>query len=248
MKHIYKALVLSLVAAILSSCLIRIPGFSKIILRGEGPNVVRTMDLDPFTSVYVSGPLDVTCIPADGRHAVEVEMPENLQDSLNVDVRGGRLVISFDYPVVIPGGEQYRVKIYAPAISGCSLVGSGDMTVGQLCGPVAEISLSGSGDVRLDGVEAEELSISLVGSGDVNVSSILCASASVLLSGSGDVSVAGLECKDLDVSCSGSGDVEISGACGKASFTSSGSGDIDIRALKCESVEYSVSGSGKLRK
>ena len=132
MKHIHKALVLSLVAAILSSCLIRIPGFSKIILRGEGPNVVRTMDLDPFTSVYVSGPLDVTCIPADGRHAVEVEMPENLQDSLNVDVRGGRLVISFDYPVVIPGGEQYRVKIYAPAISGCSLVGSGDMTVGQL--------------------------------------------------------------------------------------------------------------------
>jgi len=214
--------------AVLAAGLVCLPaadsaaGSKKV--RGRGPVVSRTMDLDDVDAVVheISG----TLIIEQGRdEKLVVEAEQNLHEYLDIRQRGGTLRIGSRRRVDLRPTEPVRFRL----------------TVRNL----EEIALNGSGDVEADGLDVPELELDLRGSGDVTLADLAAGTLDVSISGSGDVEVDGrVDAQRIRIS--GSGDYDAVGLRSEAASAAvSGSGSIAIWVR--ETLEAAISGSGDIR-
>jgi hypothetical protein len=219
MKRVF---VISIAAAILlTSCL---PMF--ICLRGNGKLVTKTREVTGFDFIENSTAINVTVIESD-TFGLKMEIEENLADNIVTSVSGGILTIKHSsLKNCITHTLTPSIVVYAPAITGVTLSGSGDFTIPAVTGSDAAIRLSGSGNIALESVEASTFQIRISGSGDMLVREMDCDEAEIIISGSGDLSA--------------------TGSAGHGIFKLSGSGDAYTRDLVLRTAAATISGSGNV--
>ena len=211
--------------------------FAKRI-RGNGNVVSQTRDLGDFTSVRVSGSIDIYA-SQDSTASVKVETDENLQQYVEVSNDGGTLRIH------TKKGFNTRptkgIKVYVSSATYKSFDASGscdlysqdqitstdalDFHASGRCkitmdvnAPKVTVRVSGACDVILKG-ETKDFSVDGSGSTDIRCFDLKAENVTVDLSGSGDAEV--YASSTLKGSASGSADIKYKGN-GQTSIKTSG--------------------------
>jgi len=215
----------SLIASSLFA-LIAITFSACTIITGKGPVVEKTIEMEPFHAVSISGSFDVSITQATSQSVV-VTTQQNIMEYFKMNVVDGVLYLSLESGTYI--SYDLTVKLAMPMVSGIELDGSGDVSIGTFVGlQDLTIKLDGSGD--------------LVGNGAIEVLS----ETTIEVQGSGDVELK-LKAKDVKLVLDGSGGIEVSGQAAKLYATLNGSGDVDASALEVIEGEVELDGSGCIK-
>lgn len=210
-------------------------------LRGKGPIVEKSLNIQDFTGVHLSMSGDVY-LQQGNRHSVRVVGQQNLIDVLNTEVEDGIWKIKFNTKNV-NYNTSFKVYITMPTIEYAKVTGSGDMsTKGKFTNlDRLETAVSGSGDLNMD-VECRVLTSQVSGSGDI-VMRGSAQSANLRVSGSGDYNGYDLRMQNCEARVNGSGDIELH-ATETLVASVNGSGNIDYRGNP--KVKARVTGSGDI--
>ena len=209
-------------------------------IKGQGPTVEKTLDVDPFKGVGLQFSGDIY-LTQGSTQSVRITGQQNIIDNISTDVNDGYWKIKFKTSV----RNHDRVKIYItiPELNRAHISGSGNiMTEGKFSN-VGDLSVgvSGSGDLSMD-VDARSIVNKISGSGDVE----LRGSADEIdfaISGSGDIEAYNLKANYCKIRISGSGTAKIH-AEENLEVKVSGSGDVYYRGKP--KVNSRISGSGDL--
>lgn len=220
-----RTLLLALATIILfSSCTI----FGGKRVNGNGKIVTEEIKANDFSSIDVSGAVNVH-IRQDSTPSVRLETDENLLEYLDVEVRGGTLVIKTKRGYNLRPSKE--IIVYATASSfkdidasgACQIISdnlisgneelrieaSGATSINlQVTLPKLTTDVSGSGEVVLKGM-AKEFFGSISGAGSIRGFDLITDNTELDLSGAADAQVTANE--KLDVNVSGSGDVQYRG-------------------------------------
>ncbi|NUN68002.1 DUF2807 domain-containing protein [Pseudanabaena biceps] len=201
----------------------------------------RRFPVTGFEKVSASGSEDITITTGKAATVVATGPQERL-DNLDIRVDGSTLRIDHkkNSNWSWGSGDQVRITITMPALTGLHASGSGDILADKGSGPAFEGALSGSGNLKIDRIDSPDVTFRTSGSGDIMAGG-RCTNAKVTISGSGDMALGDLACTNVEIAISGSGDV-IAHATGNANIRISGSGDVKITGgARCTSR---TSGSG----
>lgn len=161
--------------------------------------------LAPYDRIEVSAPFDFVWHAGAPQLSVEGEV--ELAERLRYEVVGGTLKLSVrEGSFRLPLLRKLKVTLSSANVREARLLGSGELALQSVSGPVLVLSLSGSGDLLAQGVKVHRLDVRLSGSGDLTAdgdAEVLTAA----LSGSGDVVLKALDSRDATVSLAGSGDL-----------------------------------------
>jgi hypothetical protein len=210
-------------------------------ISGNGDEVKKDLDLDPFHSIGLSISADVILMQGDQK--VEIDAESNIIDNITTKVKNGSWEIKFKERV--KNYDKITIYITIPDLRAVSVAGSGDiMTKGAFTGmDNLSLSVAGSGDMKLEG-EANSVSVSIAGSGDV-VMAGTANKVDVSIAGSGDVNLEDLVAGGCDVSIAGSGNCKVNTS-GSLDVSIVGSGDVYYTGEA--KVHSSVMGSGNVHK
>jgi len=183
-------------------------------IRGEGPKVTKTLDLDEITELGVSIGANVY-LSQGNKQKVEVKAQQNIIDLLDREVRGGKWRVRLEKGTNLKNHDGIDIYITIPMIEELSVAGSGSIIGKTEFNNLddLEVSIAGSGDVDLSG-SGDDLEVSVAGSGDVDMAGFVVDNCEVNVSGS------------LQVSIAGSGDVKYKGNPDKVKSSIAGSGDV----------------------
>lgn len=211
-------------------------------IKGTGPVITKTLDLDAFDGFNLAISGNVILQPGSTQK-VEVKAKANIIDNLRTEVKKGFWDIGFNQNVSYK--EEITIFITLPTLSKVSITGSGNITTqGQFVGlSKLEVTVTGSGDLQLN-ADADALSCAISGSGDIAYAGTVPDFRGVI-SGSGDISGYELETERAQMSISGSGDCKLSVSQNlEASIV--GSGDIYYKGNA--TVQSAITGSGDVYK
>jgi hypothetical protein len=213
----------------------------------SGPVESRTFAVSDFTGIELAGPYEVK-VRTGQAVGVHAKGPRDGLDSMQVEVREGRLVIRGKNGWSQKGWEKaVRVQVTVPALRSAAVTGSGDLSVDRVSGESFKGALAGSGDLKLSVAEVRTLELRSASSGDVAVGQARVEQLSGSLAGSGDLSLGQVAAGEVKLSTVGSGDVRAAGQARTASYSVAGSGDLDAAGLTTASASASVAGSGNIR-
>ncbi|MEL7123793.1 MAG: head GIN domain-containing protein [Bacteroidota bacterium] len=208
-------------------------------VKGEGPSVRKTINLDKFDgfSLAVSGNV---YIKQGNTQKVEVVGQENIIELLNRDVSDGYWKIKFDENV--RNYNDFKVYITIPTLTRASISGSGDIESDGKFNSIGDLSvgISGSGNIKL-AADANDVNVRISGSGNIKMGGS-ASNMEVRISGSGDVNCYEMPCENAEITISGSGDVKIH-ATEDLKVRSSGSGDVFYKGRPRVNSRSSGSGS-----
>jgi hypothetical protein len=195
-----------------------------------GQRVTRESALDGFTALEVRGAWTIEIEQGDA-FRIELEFPEGIEDRLEVEVRGGRLVLDSEDSGVPRwgwfGGERLDLtaRIVMPSLTG--------------------VEIAGSGELRLDGFSGERLAIEVAGAANVETGTGRYDELDLDVSGAGRVEMSEMEFRDAAVDLSGAANVVLRMSGGVLSGSLSGVGNIRYHgSVSAERVN--VSGFGRV--
>ncbi|AKD03886.1 head GIN domain-containing protein [Pontibacter korlensis] len=210
-------------------------------LKGEGDAESRTLELEPFRGVDVSGDTKVYIRRGSGQQ-VEVRGQGNILDELETDVQNG--VWGIEFGRCLRKHETVEVYITVPELDQAHVGGSGAVTLEDVFETRNfETSVSGSGDILLRLV-SEQVNARISGSGTIRAGGI-AENQDISISGSGKYRAFDVNSRAVEVSVSGSGEVEVN-VDEQLDVDISGSGRVYYTGNP--SVNSSISGSGKVIK
>lgn len=244
--HQSNSLVMKKISLAVSFCLTMILTLPAVAqswwggIKGEGPKVVRELNLDKFDGFTLS--ISGTVYVRQGSpQSVEIEAQDNIIANIKTDVSGNIWKIGFDKNVRDHDGV--KIWITVPTLTRAGISGSGDIVgesrftgLGDL-----DLGISGSGNIRLE-FEAKNVSSGISGSGDMDLRG-RADSHQVRISGSGDIKAYDLETGASEIRISGSGGCQVN-ASEDLNISTSGSGDVYYRGRP--RVKAKVSGSGEV--
>ncbi|MGB3849230.1 MAG: head GIN domain-containing protein [Tunicatimonas sp.] len=179
---------------------------SSTAVRGSGPVVTRTLNLDDIRGLAVSGSQNVVVTQGSPQEIV-VEGQANLIDILSTRVRDGIWEVRFTENV--RNVEDFTVFVTIPDVDLVSVSGSGNVSSdGDLVLDILSVTVSGSGNVSLAGTVNEQTAI-VSGSGEVSNYNLSSSQTTATVSGSGAVRVTATEA--LNATVSGSGTIQYRG-------------------------------------
>ncbi len=207
-------------------------------IRGNGPIVTETKNVDGFTSIYNEIHADLHITQGE-IFEVSIRGREDIVDEIDFDVNGSELNIDSRYCIK---NSNVDIFITMPTINNITNSGSGDI-LGTNLWIVGDVNLkmSGSGDIRAD-IEGDDIEARISGSGDINITGT-CDSQEIRISGSGRARNFGLICNDADITISGSGRTEVN-VSDNLDVRISGSGSVFYRGNP--DINSSISGSGRI--
>jgi hypothetical protein len=204
----------------------------------------RSFQVGEFQSVSLQGAHDVI-VTVGGAPSVRAEGDAEEIERLDIRVEDGALRIGTRRHGMLTGFQRRRgvtVYVTAPALTGASIGGSGDMRIDRVQAPAFDASIGGSGDLEIGGLQAgrahfavagsggiraagtaDEANISIAGSGNINLDALTARRAAVSVAGSGSISVRATEA--VNGSIMGSGDVTVHGSA-RCSVSKMGSGEV----------------------
>lgn len=213
-------------------------------IRGEGRVVTQDRNSGNFNEIYTHGSFDVEITDASS-HSVKVEAQQNLQEYIEVEIKGSELHIRNKKGYTIKGEKEIMIHITAPALKGIYLSGSGNInSTNQLTGSQQfEIKSSGSGNISLN-IETSSLQSSISGSGNITLKG-KTNSFEGKIAGSGNIRAREMQSAITSVKISGSGSAQVV-ATEKLDTKIAGSGD--VKYWGDASVSSKVAGSGTVSK
>ena len=226
---------------------------SKIV-RGNGVEAEKTVEVSDFSAVSVAGSMDVIYSKTPQVAPVVIHGDENLLDYYTVEVKNGTLCISTEKQVNISTKADSYITVGSTSLIAATLTGSGDLDIdGDIETPGTfsinvtgsgnlesaniackqlECVVAGSGDVDLDAVTAETMSMSVMGSGDISAGPVTAQNVSLSVAGSGDIDIELKDAGDITAKIAGSGDISLSGNASSLKSKVAGSGDVHSSGLK----------------
>jgi len=235
-KNISILLILACISLFSYSC-----SFLGNCVDGEGKIIEKTLQLDKFSKIELSGSTKVY-IKEGNTQSVRIKAQSNLIELLNTAIIDGEWDIQFSE--CIKTKETIEIYIVIPLVEKLEIKGSGEIiSDGTLSNDKLELEIkgsgemeliinakdliskiAGSGDLKLKG-ETEKHSISIKGSGDIKAYELISNETEVSIKGSGDVKINTNE--SLEVEIFGSGDVSYKGNAQKVNSNIKGSGDLN---------------------
>ena len=228
------------IIGIIGSCASCSSSHSKV--KGSGNLTTWEKAAPAFEKISVSSSAEVRFHKSQ-EYRVVVIVDENLEDYVVVETINNVLHVR-------QKGERIRftkfsIDVYAPALSGVSMSGSGRFeNIDKLTAQRFESTISGSGRMYLN-IECENFSGTISGSGKIEARG-KSAIAEIRISGSGGFNGEEFSIKSVNVRVSGSGNTNVN-VSETLTARASGSGRINYSG-EPESVDSSVSGSGQIRK
>jgi hypothetical protein len=210
-----------------------------------GPNGTRNFQVGGFQKLAVSGPFEVRV--RSGAYSVSARGPQNILDTMLVEVRGDTLVI---HPRKEGGKFRWNwgrhdtinIVVTAPALRGAEIAGSGGIRIESVRGDRFDGAIQGSGDLSVASLDVKSLNLAIggsgsmkasgranllalniEGSGDIDTSQVAAETASASIGGSGNISARATRSAAINIM--GSGNVEIRGGA-HCTINKSGSGDV----------------------
>ena len=207
-------------------------------VKGEGPVVRKTLDLDQFNAIKLTFSGDVY-LKQGNRQEVVVEAQQNIIDLMKRDVRDGTWKIGFEKNV----SKTKPVKVYitVPTLTKIGVSGSGNIKTENAFTGLGNMAVhvSGSGDIKAD-LTAKSIKTHISGSGDVALRGS-AQNHDIHISGSGDVTSYDFRTDNCEIHISGSGECEVN-VQENLDIHISGSGDVYYKGDP--NVRSKVRGSG----
>lgn len=215
-------------AVMLSGCVnVSFGGYGNEQLKGSGPMEASSFTVDDYTEVEISINAEVI-YTAGPSGTVEVEMQQNLLDTLEVSVANGRLMVRSKYNFLFDKDNTPKVTISTPQLNALTLGGNVSITqadpintddftlifAGSCTANLAincttlYTSVSGRGEVELAG-RADKATLSIAGTGNIDASMLESKSAEASISGSGTITTNTSD--SLNVTIAGSGTIRYKG-------------------------------------
>jgi hypothetical protein len=209
---------------------------------GNGDITTNKITTQSYDKIKVVGSMDVH-LERGSEGSVSVKTDSNLQEYVIVESKDNTLVIRTKENVNLKTRKGIHITVPFEAISGVSLVGSGDIdTKDTIKSDSFDVSVRGSGDIVL-AVESNNLDAKVNGSGDLTLSGS-ATNLEVKVSGSGNFEGSSLNAENTQVYVSGSGDAEVT-ATKSIKARVNGSGDIEYSGKPAKS-DTKVIGSGEI--
>jgi hypothetical protein len=215
-------IIITLFAALtasLSSCYYEMGG-----VRGYGPVVETTVNLDFVTGIEIDGSMDVEIIPSE-EFMVVIIAQQNIADVMVIDVVDDVARLSYKPHLNVNPTDVAKVIFYMPELYSLRIDGSGDIYV-------------------YDYYETEyNFDLKINGSGDIIIDELICGRFTSEINGSGDVE-ANIVASKVETVIRGSGDIKYRGSTTNHEIRISGSGDIEAFDLHTDTTKIDISGSG----
>ena len=184
----------------------------KNAIKGEGPVISKSFDLQDFDAICVNGNADVVFTQAESWD-VTVRTHENIFEHLDYKVENGVLIIQAKNRRTVRA-EVYDVTVKAPVLKKIEVNGASDFDI--------------PAGLKTDG----DLKVEVNGAGDLDFRSVVCGDLRIEANGASDINASDIDVKYVKVQINGAGDVDLSGKADEASFEVNGAGDIDATGLK----------------
>ena len=210
-------------------------------IRASKNNVTKEVNVGGFDAVCLNGSSKIIYTQTSGKQELELSVPDNLQDIVQVYVKNRTLIIELKkgYSVSFENGASLELRVAAPMVRSAVINGSGDIIFenGVDVNHGIDWTVNGSGDIDADKVKCRKMNVAVNGSGDIALGDVSGVEMNMAVNGSGDVAVKSISADRVNSAVNGSGDVNIkgiSGKCTKANYSLSGSGDIAGSYLKAK--------------
>jgi hypothetical protein len=194
-----------------------------------------------FTAMRATGP-DNIIFQTDDAFQIKATGDADVVKELRFIVKDGRILIGRKSGSSYGTKDAATITVTAPALSGISLAGSGNISADRLSGNEAKLSVAGSGNADVAILDAESLTAKIAGSGRLKLAGKVPV-ADYSIAGSGGLDAGGLESSAVKISIAGSGDA-ILRSTNSVAAKIAGSGNVKVSGgAKCTSK---VAGSGSL--
>ena len=207
-------------------------------IRASKNNVTKEVNVGGFDAVCLNGSSKIIYTQTSGKQELELSVPDNLQDIVQVYVKNRTLIIELKkgYSVSFENGASLELRVAAPMVRSAVINGSGDIIFenGVDVNHGIDWTVNGSGDIDADKVKCRKMNVAVNGSGDIALGGVSADRVNSAVNGSGDVNIKGISADEVNGTVNGSGDVTLSGKCAKANYSLSGSGDIAGSYLKAK--------------
>jgi hypothetical protein len=187
----------------------------------SGQRTVQNYDHTGFDGIEIGGQWDVA-LERGAAWSVALDVPTELADDIDVELRGGRLSLSFAGGFCVGCFRQLELKatITMPAL--------------------ASLDMSGASVVMFSGFEGTDLSLDLSGAGQIHGTASRFDKLTLDMSGAAHVDLGDVPVTDADIDVSGTGDVALNMAGGRLTGDVSGAARIEYSGtVSVEDVDKS---------
>jgi hypothetical protein len=218
-------------------------------IRASKNNVTKEVNVGGFDAVCLNGSSKIIYTQTSGKQELELSVPDNLQDIVQVYVKNRTLIIELKkgYSVSFENGASLELRVAAPMVRSAVINGSGDIIFenGVDVNHGIDWTVNGSGDIDADKVKCRKMNVAVNGSGDIALGDVSGVEMNMAVNGSGDVAVKSISADRVNSAVNGSGDVNIKGiSADEVNGTVNGSGDVNIKGISADEVNGTVNGSG----
>ena len=230
-------------------------------IQGSGTITTETRDVADFTGLLLKCSADVDVVIGPST-PLAITTDDNLHELVTTEVVDKVLQVEVRKSCATRHGIQIRASI--PDLNNVVILGSGDVTAGDINNEGLAITVAGSGNATIKG-RTGQLRAKIQGSGDIRIDALANDRAQVDLQGSGDISMLGgtgpmditvlgsgsavarnLTNSDLTVSIRGSGSVTLDGTVQRLQAEIMGSGDLHARSLTARTTTAAILASGSI--
>lgn len=188
----------------------------------SGERASRSYDLTGFDGVDTAGRWDVTIERGDA-WSVAVEAPAELIDSLEVELEGDALSLSYERGCAgcFRDGNVLEATIIMPALESLDSSGTSKLSFSGFEGRELTVDVSGAVELRGAASRFDTLTLDLSGAGNVDLSDVPTTNAEIDVSGAGNVELR-MAGGRLTGDLSGAANLEYSGTVSEESVEESG--------------------------
>ena len=218
-------------------------------IRASKNNVTKEVNVGGFDAVCLNGSSKIIYTQTSGKQELELSVPDNLQDIVQVYVKNRTLIIELKkgYSVSFENGASLELRVAAPMVRSAVINGSGDIIFenGVDVNHGIDWTVNGSGDIDADKVKCRKMNVAVNGSGDIALGDVSGVEMNMAVNGSGDVAVKSISADRVNSAVNGSGDVAVKSiSADRVNSAVNGSGDVNIKGISADEVNGTVNGSG----
>lgn len=199
------------------------PGGGAVTIRPSGNEITKSYDLSGFDAISATGAWDISVNKGD-TYAVEVVVPENVEQRLDVHSSGGSLTIGLK-PGTTLTDWRLKASVTMPSLNAISLSGANRARLTGFSGDQLRVSCSGAATVSGSGGGYKAMEIRGSGAASVDFHGLPAVKANVVMSGAGQARLE-MQGGALTGRLSGAAKVVYGGSVSTQSIKTSGIGNV----------------------
>ncbi|XZF16402.1 head GIN domain-containing protein [Chitinophagaceae bacterium MMS25-I14] len=199
-------------------------------VRGHGDIKTDTRNVNSFSRISVSAPLNVKVHVKDGSTpSVALHGYENILKVIQTEIRDNTLFITLEKSKRIETDKELVADVTLPALEEFSVAGAGDAEIdGRVTGKSFTLDISGAGNVTAENISVSDMEAHISGAGNFEAGGGSADHVSYTVTGTGNIDAYPLQAKEVEASVSGAGNIELT-ATEKLKASISGVGNVSYK-------------------